>query len=75
MKNETEISEVAQRIRSLASLPNARDLPDPDWIWVRARISAREEAAAAALGTAFLTGGLMLGRLLVARQLRYLGLL
>lgn len=40
---------VAERIRELGSLENARALPDPNWIWARAQISAREEAAATAL--------------------------
>ncbi|MEJ1966693.1 MAG: hypothetical protein WDO56_36190 [Gammaproteobacteria bacterium] len=44
-----EISEVSDCIRNLGDLPNARALPDPDWLWVRARISARQDAAAKSL--------------------------
>lgn len=45
----TELSEVSECIRSLGSLPNESALPNPDLLWVRAQISARENAAAAAL--------------------------
>jgi hypothetical protein len=130
----TEASEVSDSIRGLGPLPSMRALPDPDWLWVRAQIEARQDAAAralrkwtlrqtlrygllcagaawllldwmqteglgfdvlvrtlaspfadtvlnvaipalAALGTAFITAVLVLARPLLARRLRYLGLL
>jgi hypothetical protein len=118
-----EIAAVSESLASLGALRNAPDLPDPDVLWVRAQIAAREEAAAralrrampryaalgagaawllfaalktvqpgleqmvadpvvnvalsglAALASALVTGGLVLGRSFVATRLRDLGLL
>ncbi len=44
-----EISEVSEQIRTLGSLASAPTLPDPDLLWVRAQIAARQAAAARAL--------------------------
>lgn len=51
---------VGEQVRSLGSLPHAPALPDPDLLWMRAQILAREEAALIALRNATL-----------ARTLRY----
>jgi hypothetical protein len=136
MRNETDAddAEVSDCMRSLGSLPGNTPLPDPDVLWLRARIAARQEAvakalwrsivrrvlfyglvcagaawlmldsalwqgaglvawdeayarlsadpvltaaisSAVALGTAFLIAASVFGRSLVARRLRYLGLL
>lgn len=45
----TQLSEVSDCICSLGSLPDESPLPDPDLLWMRAAISAGENAAAAAL--------------------------
>jgi hypothetical protein len=51
---------VAEQVRSLGSLPHAQPLPDPEVLWMRAQILAREETELAALRDATL-----------ARTLRY----
>jgi hypothetical protein len=63
MPNETSPyeAEVAAGIRSLGAQPHAAALPDPDWIWVRARIAAREEAEARALRASTLRRTLLYG--------------
>jgi len=69
---------VSSCIRSLGSLPNAPALPDPDRLWVLARISAREQASIpilAALGVAFMAARQLIGQSFVARRLSSLGLL
>jgi Flp pilus assembly protein TadB len=49
MHEAAEVAAVSEWLASLASLRNAPALPDPDWLWARAQISAREEASARAL--------------------------
>jgi hypothetical protein len=63
MPNETGQyeAEVAAWIRSLGPKPRAAALPDPDWIWLRARIAAREEAEARALRASTLRRTLLYG--------------
>ena len=51
---------VEQQVRSLGSLAHAPAPPDPDLLWMRAQILAREDAALSALRNATL-----------ARMLRY----
>jgi hypothetical protein len=57
----TEVSEVSGWIQGLGPQPNAPALPDPDVIWVRARISASADAAARALRVATLRKTLRYG--------------
>lgn len=52
----TEISAVSERMQRLASEPDAPALPDPDWLWLRARIAARESSAETALRRSTLRG-------------------
>lgn len=42
-------AELAQRLRSLATLASVASLPDPDVLWLRAQLAARQAAAARAL--------------------------
>jgi hypothetical protein len=58
MSHESRV--VEEQVRSLGSLPHAPAPPDPDLLWMRAQILAREEAALTALRNATL-----------ARTLRY----
>lgn len=44
-----EMAEVSDQIHELGDLPNAPALPDPDRLWLLARISAREGDAVRAL--------------------------
>jgi hypothetical protein len=66
-ENPAEIAEIAAQIRVLGTLPCAGALPDPDWLWVRARIAAREESAVNVMR--------MWMTRLIARQLTCFGLL
>jgi len=50
-----------QHLRSLGSLPAAPALPDPDLLWMRAQILAREEATLKALRNATLARALRYG--------------
>jgi len=59
-ENSREDRAIQQQVRSLGSLPHAPAPPDPDLLWMRAQILAREEAALRALRDATL-----------ARTLRY----
>jgi hypothetical protein len=58
-----EISEASGQIRNLGRLPNVPALPDPDRLWVLARISARQDDAVRALRTRTLHGILSFGLL------------
>jgi hypothetical protein len=63
MSNEIshEDRAVEEQVRSLGSLQHAPALPDPDLIWMRAQIVAREEAPLRALSKATLTRTLRYG--------------
>jgi hypothetical protein len=52
---------VEAQVRSLGRLPRAPELPDPDLLWMRAEILAREEAVLRALRDATLLGTLRYG--------------
>ncbi len=52
---------VEQQVRSLGSLPHAPAPPDPDLLWMRAQILAREDAALKALRNATLARALRYG--------------
>jgi hypothetical protein len=62
MSNEdTEIPAVKGWIGSLGKIPNMPALPDPDWLWMRAQISARHAVAARALRSSTLHRALHAG--------------
>jgi hypothetical protein len=44
-----ELTEVANLIGGLGSVPEGAPLPDPDVLWIRAQIEARQDAALKAL--------------------------
>ncbi len=44
-----EVAAVSEWLKRSGSHADAPPLPDPDWLWARAQISAREEATARAL--------------------------
>src|SRR5262245_65730357 len=52
---------LAGQVRSLGVVPRAPELPDPDLLWMRAQILAREDAALRALRNATLRRTLSYG--------------
>jgi len=52
-----EIAAVREWLEGFGSLADAPPLPDPDWLWACAQISAREDAAAKALRMSMLQYG------------------
>lgn len=49
MPNEFDEAELSELLRSFGTLPRAPALPDPEVLFLRARIAASQEAAARAL--------------------------